>query len=239
MLLAAAWRFNHPLFLLINGWHGAAADAVLGVVSGFGDGLPAVVLATSLMLYNFRAGLAGLAGYLLSGLLAQMLKHAFDMPRPPAVFEHVHLLGARLTMHSFPSGHATTDGTMAMLCLCLWGVRDPKAWAGAVLFLVAAYGRIYGGVHFPLDVATGLILGFASMAACWRWSAHPAVAAWAESPWAWRGPAVLLIAEAAVLGIGYHVQPSTAQVLAPVLSVAALVWVTQSWRIKRGNPRPF
>ncbi len=238
-LLAVAWRFNHPLFLLLNGWHGAFADALLGVLSGLGDGLPAVVLVTSLMLWNFRAGLAGLAGYLLSGLLAQVLKHTFDMPRPPAVFEHVHVLGAALTAHSFPSGHATTDGTMAMLCLCLWGTRDWKAWMGVALFLVAAYGRIYGGVHFPLDVVTGLILGFASMAACWRWSGHPVVAGWAESPWSWRAPAVLLMVEAAVLGTGYHMQPSTAQVLAPVLSVAALVWVTQSWRIKRGNPRSF
>ena len=47
------------------------------------------------------------------------------------------------------------------------------------------------------------------------------------------------IRSAAVLGIGYHVQPSTAQVLAPVLSVAALIWVARSWRIKRGNPRPL
>lgn len=238
-LLLLAWRYNHPLFLLINGWHGAAADAVLGVVSGLGDGLPAVVLITALMLWNFRAGLAGLGGYLLSGLLAQILKHLFDMPRPPAVFEHVHVLGARLTAHSFPSGHASTDGTLAMLCLCLWGVRDWRAWMGAALFLIAAYGRIYGGVHFPLDVVTGLILGFGSMAACWRWTAHPAAEAWARAPWAWRAPAMLLIVTAAVLGIGYHVQPSTAQVLAPVLSVAALVWVMRSWRIKRGNPRPF
>lgn len=235
LLLVPIWHFNHPLFLQINGWHGGMADAVLGVVSGFGDGLVAAVLLTSLMLWQFRAGLAGIAAFLLSGLLAQILKHIFDMPRPPAVFEHVHVLGARLTAHSFPSGHATTDGTMAVLCLYLWGGRDWRAWAGMTLFLVAAYGRIYGGVHFPFDVATGLMLGWICMVLCWRWIQRRDFATWIRSAWGWRAPAMLLMVEAVVLGVGYRMQPSTAQVLAPVLSVAALLWVTQSWRIRRGN----
>jgi membrane-associated phospholipid phosphatase len=235
LLLVAAGYFNHPLFLLINGWHGAAADVVLGVVSGLGDGLVAVVLLTALMLWRFQAGLAGMVGYAMSGLVAQILKHLFDMPRPPAVFEHVHVLGAALTSRSFPSGHATTDGTMAVLCLYLWGVRDWRAWVGMSLFLLAAYGRIYGGVHFPFDVATGLILGWISMIACWQWSQHQRFADWARSTWGWRTPAMLLVTEAVVLGMGYRIQPSTAQPLAFGLSVAALAWVMLSWRIRRGN----
>ncbi|HXH64537.1 MAG TPA: phosphatase PAP2 family protein [Mariprofundaceae bacterium] len=239
LLLVPAWYFNHPLFLLINGWHGAAADAVLGVISGLGDGLPAVVLLTALMLWRFQAGLAGMAGYAMSGILAQVLKHLFDMPRPPAVFEHVHVLGAALTSRSFPSGHSATDGTMAVLCLYLWGVRDGRAWAGMALFLVAAYGRIYGGVHFPFDVATGLMLGWISMVVCWQWFQHQRFAAWGRSAWGWRAPAMLLVVEAVVLGMGYRIQPSTARPLAFALSVAALFWVTQSWRIRRGNQGSF
>ncbi len=239
LLLIPAWRFNHPLFLWINGRHGAAADAVLGVVSGLGDGLVAVVLLTALMLWRFEAGLAGMAGYVLSGTMAQILKHLFDMPRPPAVFDHVHVLGAALTSRSFPSGHAATDGTMAVLCLYLWGMRDGWAWAGVALYLAAAYGRIYGGVHFPFDVLTGLMLGWISMVLCWRGLKHPRVAprvaSWARSVWGWRTPAMLLVTEAVVLGMGYRIQPSTAQPLAFGLSVMALAWVMLSWRIRHGN----
>jgi membrane-associated phospholipid phosphatase len=239
LLLLPIWRFNYPLFLWINGWHGAAADTVLGVVSGLGDGLVAVVLLTALMLWRFKAGLAGMAGYVMSGILAQVLKHVVDMPRPPAVFDHLHVLGAALSSRSFPSGHAATDGTMAVLCLYLWGVRDWRAWLGMALFLAAAYGRIYGGVHFPLDVATGLMLGWISMVFCWRWCQHQRVAVWARSVWAWRTPALLLATEAVVLEMGYRIQPSTAQPLAFGLSVAALVWVMLSWRVGRGNQGSF
>jgi len=239
LLLLPIWRFNHPLFLWINARHGAVADAVFGMISGLGDGLVAVVLLTALMLWRFKAGLAGLAGYAMSGIMAQILKHVVDMPRPPAVFDHVHVLGAALTSRSLPSGHAATDGTMAVLCLYLWGVRDWRAWAGTALFLAAAYGRIYGGVHFPLDVATGLMLGWISMVLCWHGRQHRRVADWARSVWAWRTPAMLLATEAVVLGMGYRIQPSTAQPLAFGLSVAALAWVMLSWRVRRGNQGSF
>jgi len=222
----------HALFRLINDAHSAAADLFFGVVSGIGDGLVVALFCTLLMLFRLRAGLAGLAAYLISGALAQILKRLFDMPRPPAVLENVHVLGSAFTSHSFPSGHATSDGVMILLAFLVWRLGDWRAWLAATLFFLAAIGRIYGGVHFPLDVATGLLIGAATMWLCWRWSARWPVARWQASSWSWKLPGLLVAVMAAVLGVGYHIQPSTAAPLTLLLPLAALLLLMRQWREK-------
>jgi len=226
---------SHTLFRLINDAHNGLGDAVFGVVSGLGDGLIIALICTLLMLFRLRLGIASLLAFLLSGLIAQGLKRIFDMPRPPAVLEHVHVLGAPLSSHSFPSGHATSDGVMILAAFLLWSVKDWRAWAVAGVFLLAAYGRIYGGVHFPADVVAGLAIGMVCMWGLWRWSAGWPVKAWEASPWAWKIPGLAVAIEAAVLGLGYHVQPATAQPLAAIVPVAALVILMRDWRRKLGN----
>jgi len=221
-----------PLFRLINDAHTPAGDLFFGLVSGLGDGLIVALLCSLLMLFRLRLGMAALAAYLLSGLVAQLLKRLFDMPRPPAVLENVHLLGTPFTAHSFPSGHATSDGVMVMLALLLWGIRDWRGWALAVLFVLAAIGRVYGGVHFPVDVSVGLGIGMLSMWLCRGWLAGLPIDQWRASDWSWKIPGLIVIVEAAVLGLGYQVQPSTAQPLALVMPLAALLILMRVWKGK-------
>lgn len=226
---------NHDLFRLINDAHNGLLDAFFGLISGFGDGLVVALLCTALMLFRLRLGLASLAAFIASGLLAQLLKRLFDAPRPPAVLEHVHVLGQAFTSHSFPSGHATSDGVMLLASFLLWGASNWRAWALASLFFLAAIGRIYGGVHFPADVMAGLLLGIMCMALCWRASAAWPFQAWAQSPWSWKLPGMLLAIEAAVLGLGYRIQPATAQPLTWILAVGSLVVLMQAWKRKLGS----
>jgi len=221
---------NIALFRLINDAHGPWLDGFFGVVSGLGDGLVIALFCALLMLFRLRLGIAAMAAFIVSGLLAQLLKRAFDMPRPPAILEHVHVLGASLGSHSFPSGHATSDGVLLLAAFLLWSGCAARAWALAVLFALAALGRVYGGVHFPLDVLVGLGLGAATMWAFWRWSSVWPVEKWKKSPWALKIAGLLAMILAAVLGLGYHMQPITAQPLAAILPVAALVIVLQRWK---------
>ena len=221
-----------PLFRLINDAHSPAGDFLFGLVSGLGDGLIVALLCSLLMLFRLRLGMAALAAYLLSGLVAQLLKRLFDMPRPPAVLENVHLLGQAFTAHSFPSGHATSDGVVVMAALFLWGWRDWRGLGIAALFILAAIGRVYGGVHFPIDVAAGLGIGMLSMWLCRGWMAGLPVEQWQTSDWSWKIPGLIVMVEAAVLGLGYRVQPSTAQPLALVMPLAALMILLQVWKGK-------
>jgi len=223
------------LFRLINDAHSPAGDAVFGIVSGLGDGLVVALACTILMLFRLHLGGAALAAFAASGLIAQLLKRAFDLPRPPAVLANVHVLGDTLTSHSFPSGHATSCGVMVLLAFLIWKRSDWRAWAVSGLFLLAAYGRIYGGVHFPVDVMAGLVIGMATMWASWQWSKHWPVKGWESSAWAWKVPGLALVIEADVLAIGYHIQPSTAKPLTLIFPIAALLVLVKVWKEKIGQ----
>ena len=103
-------------------------------------------------------------GILLNGLL----KAGFDRPRP-GVFEwKQHTVSS-----SFPSGHAMSAATVyitvAYLAARLQRRRISRlmtlATALVVIALIAA-SRLYLGVHYPSDVAAGVVIGIAWAALC-------------------------------------------------------------------------
>ncbi len=221
--------WNHEIFLVLNRLNHPLTDHFFGNISGLGDGLVALVFITMLMLFRLRLGLAGLLAFILSGIIAQALKRTFDMPRPPAVFEHVHLLGESLGQHSFPSGHATTCGVMAVLALYVWQ-KEARGWLLFAVFISAAYGRIYGGVHFPLDVVTGFAIGALSMWWCERKSQSMPMEKWQKSEWSWKLPGLLLMVAAVTLAMGYHIHPATAWALTFIVPVIALFTLMYAWK---------
>jgi membrane-associated phospholipid phosphatase len=92
-----------------------------------------------------------LAAVVLAELSTDLLKLAIPRARPD-----VHALVARPHTHSFPSGHAA----IAFACATVLGAAVPRArpWL-YVLAALVAWSRVYVGVHFPLDVAAGALLG--------------------------------------------------------------------------------
>jgi len=235
VLAVAIFFFNHQLFLFLNAAHAPWADVFFGLWTGLGDGLVVALLCAVLMLFRPYHGALGMAAFLLSGLLAQALKRLFDMPRPPAVFEHVHLLGHALTAHSFPSGHSASTGVLLGL---LWLFRQGLGlllWPLLLLVAAAAYGRVYGGVHFPFDVYIGLALGlfcvFGLQSFYPRWQQH---AFWAQARCK-QGALLLVAVLATVLGMGYRMHPITAQPMAAVLSLLALSLAVWCWHREQGH----
>ena len=95
---------------------------------------------------------------LLADLAASGLKVATDRPRPEETLAGIDVLVTSPSTASFPSGHAATSFAAAVvLSLAL------PALAPAFVALAAAVGvsRLYVGVHYPLDVVGGAILGAA------------------------------------------------------------------------------
>jgi undecaprenyl-diphosphatase len=99
-------------------------------------------------------------------LLNDVLKRAFDRPRP-----HVFDWGTQVATTSFPSGHAMSAAavyaTVAYLAARLEArraVRVATYVAAALVILAVGFSRLYLGVHYPTDVAAGIAVG-------WSWAA--------------------------------------------------------------------
>lgn len=101
-----------------------------------------------------------IAAFALSVVLGEALKHLMYLPRPFTVL-HVSTLISTAPDSSYPSGHALIVSTGALAAASLpWYLSIPLA-AEAV---IVSYGRVYVGVHWPLDVVMGWVLGAADVA---------------------------------------------------------------------------
>jgi undecaprenyl-diphosphatase len=83
---------------------------------------------------------------------AELLKSAVGERRPQLPQPLVGIPHSK----SFPSGHAATS----FACATVLAVLAPRA--APLLFVLAAaiaYSRLYVGVHWPLDVIGGVLIG--------------------------------------------------------------------------------
>lgn len=97
------------------------------------------------------------------------LKSVFNRSRPCIELEGVRVLGKCSESKSFPSGHGTNNGAVAMAAVVVFGWRASRWWWLAAALI--SYSRVYVGVHYVSDVIGGMILGALiafSIGAVWR-----------------------------------------------------------------------
>lgn len=173
-----AWAiavYNQELFFLINGlsqqvprpWQPVMAQG-LHLLTSLGDGVFVVLIVT---LFVTRPGrylpadsvffVLGLVSYLVSGAVVQGIKRLADLPRPLAElgFDQVYHVGEILRSHSFPSGHAAA--AMALAGVLFLAARSKGAKVAVLVAgMVVALSRVAVGVHWPIDVFVGGVLGY-------------------------------------------------------------------------------
>lgn len=101
---------------------------------------------------------AGLAVVLIQLVVDLGLKPAFARERPFVGNASVEVIDRRSETYAFPSGHAASAFGGAFGLSRAWPGGAVVFWPLAVLI---ALSRIHVGVHYPLDVAGGALVGLA------------------------------------------------------------------------------
>ena len=121
-------------------------------------GLVWVAIALVLCALYRRWGLLGLTiiAVALADWSAMGLKALVDRPRPPLRYAEPEPLVRTPHDGSFPSGHAATSFAAATILSFAFPRLAPFLF---VLAALIAWSRVYVGVHYPLDIIGGAILG--------------------------------------------------------------------------------
>lgn len=91
-------------------------------------------------------------------VLAHLIKSIFETPRPFLLLKDVNLLLDYGGFDSFPSGHAMFFAALATSLFFYHKKFGIFFGIGAVLIGIA---RVIAGIHFPMDILAGYILGIA------------------------------------------------------------------------------
>lgn len=167
-------RFDTELFLFFNGLHVSWADRLVYFISQVWFWIPLYLLLIFLIFKQYRKEawkvlLAFILTIILSDQTCNFVKNSVCRYRPShteVMAKDIHLvkkLDGNLYYggkYGFPSAHASNS--MALAILVIFFLSKRKKWViAAMLFwsLLMAYTRLYLGVHYPLDILCGFVLG--------------------------------------------------------------------------------
>lgn len=109
---------------------------------------------------NKNRGFALFITLLSSLTLVNIIKPIFSIERP--FVKYPDITGQRVqtaTGFSFPSGHTTTAATFYPSLAVSTNHKKHSLLAALILTVLIGLTRLYLGVHYPIDVLTGLVLG--------------------------------------------------------------------------------
>lgn len=165
-LLAKAHRIDASLYASIASSSTPSLDGPLALISDAANlSKPWIASAALLSLFGGprgrRAALYGVASITTASTIVNAVMKPLSRRRRPDRAAMGVINGRHVSMptsSSFPSGHSASAFAFAA------GVGHVMPAAGAALFLPAAlvsYSRVHTGVHFPGDVAAGVLSGIA------------------------------------------------------------------------------
>jgi undecaprenyl-diphosphatase len=152
---------DRELFGLVNRGHGPRADAYFGAVTELGSLWASGAAAGALLASGERRAAArALTAAGATWLLLQGVKRVVERPRPSVADpEGTRLLIAVPPATSWPSSHPAVLTTFTRVVARELGLGRLARTALTGLDLSVAVSRVYLGVHYPSDVASGLLLG--------------------------------------------------------------------------------
>lgn len=163
-------KWDNAIWVKLNNeWHVRMLDEIMPVLRNQYTWAPVYAFLLFFAVWKFgKKGLVWSAAYFITFALcdyisAGIIKEAVMRLRPcndPINALHVRLLVECGSGYSFPSSHATNHFGMSLFLYFTFG--SFYKWIKPVVLIWAAlvaYAQVYVGVHYPIDVFTGAIIG--------------------------------------------------------------------------------
>jgi len=157
---------DHRLFLDVNklSRHSAWAHGFMAKYALWGGLVALAVLCVLGFLWARQRGrldgvvllFIGGASSLIALAVNKGVSDAVQRHRPCQVLHHIKVILACAHDYSFPSDHSAIAGALAV---GLFMFSRKVGVLAILLALFLAFSRVYAGVHYPGDVAGGLVLG--------------------------------------------------------------------------------
>ena len=152
------------ILLFFQRMHSGFLDILMNMISMFGEiAIPLIVLCLTYWCVSKRKGFIILSSLMTALLATQAIKAIVRAPRPFQAYPDL-IEGGRIetaTGYSFPSGHSTTGAAFYSSIASIFR----KRWitvAAIILTIAIPVSRMYLGVHWPIDVLAGTLIGLAS-----------------------------------------------------------------------------
>jgi undecaprenyl-diphosphatase len=182
ILLSSVWeqleKLDQKLFIILNSiWTNTLFDAVLPFFRASTFWAPLYLFMLVFVALNYKTkGLWWIIGLLCAVAIADMtssrvIKEIFDRLRPcrePDLFMQVRLLLQNCSPSpSFTSSHAANHFSIAtFISLTFFNTFKRWIYLAYVWAALVAYAQVYVGVHYPLDVTGGALLGASAGLLC-------------------------------------------------------------------------
>jgi membrane-associated phospholipid phosphatase len=163
--MALLWLLSADvsLFLIVNRSLSALGDKFWSHLTVLGDSTIALLFILPFIGRRPKFVWQFVLAAVLASLWTHGVKELLSAPRPPALLQasEFHLIGQSLLNNSFPSGHTITAFVLAGL-FCLQVFKGAARYAMLLLAVLIGLSRIACGVHWPLDVLGGMVIGWLS-----------------------------------------------------------------------------
>ena len=162
---------NDDLFYLINnGLSNPFLDGIMPIISKFGSFEFLAILCVLVIVISSKwvlnrqdvkkLAILSFASLLLTGVIVFVIKFAVQEPRPSILLSHVKLLSTTSDPNAFPSGHTASIFSIVSIIVFESKKRLSVRNLALILFaVIIGFSRIYIGLHFPLDVLIGAVMG--------------------------------------------------------------------------------
>lgn len=159
-------ELDKELFLFLNSFYNDFMDTIMLMITRKETWIPLYLAIIFFFIKNYRSKSVLILLFLALTVVASdqfsvLIKESVQRLRPvhePSIEHLVHNVFRKGGLHGFVSSHATN---MFAIFIFTSRVFKNRNYFFLMLFwaVVISYSRIYAGVHYPLDILGGAILG--------------------------------------------------------------------------------